>query len=59
MLVFQCSAVLPPVGGGVERGGETRLSAVCAGKHLVGYPRPTGTGSDVTTGHDQQVVGAW
>lgn len=55
--VFQCSSVLPPVGGGVERGGEARLFSVRAGKHLVGNPRPTGTGSDITTGHDQQAAG--
>lgn len=56
---FQCSLVFLPVGGGVERGREVRLSAVRAGKHIIGYPRPTGAGSDVTTGNEQKVAGAW
>lgn len=56
---LQCSSVLLPAGGGVEHCGEAWLSAVCARKHPVGYPRPTGTGSDITTGDDQQAAGAW
>lgn len=53
LFAFQCSSVLPPVGGGAERLGEAGLFAVPSGKRPVGYPRATGTGSDVAAGHDQ------
>ena len=55
--MFQCSSGALPVGGAAERGGETGLFVVCFGKHPVGDPRPTGTGSDITTGHDRQAAG--
>lgn len=59
LVAFQCSSVLLPVGGDVERLGEAGLSAVPVGKHLTGHSRPAGAGSDIAAGHDQEAAGAW
>lgn len=58
LVAFQCGSIFLPVGGDVEHLGEAWLPAVRAGQHLAGHSCPTGAGSDVPAGHDQQTAGA-